>query len=177
MTKYKAEIDNKEIEIEICDELSYLDAERIISTALAFCYDGADIIAHFAEFALEVALVLQASNVEALGLADSVESMWKLINENDIVEHIVKNVRFVNYGAMKKAFFSAYNERLRVAYNPWSAAAKSLTDLLGTMNANQTALAGVDINKIIAISESIANKDESKIVDGILDFHEKEDNK
>lgn len=177
MMKYIATVNNEDVEIEIHDKLSYSDVERIISTALGLCYDGTDVIAHFAEFALETALVLQVSNVDSLGLADSVESMWKLINENDIIEYIVKNVRFVSYGAIKKAFFSAYNEKLRIAYNPWSAAAESLAGLLNTMNANQASLAGVDINKLIAIGESIADKDESKIVDGILDFHEKEENK
>lgn len=108
MLKYKAEVDNKEIEMEIRDELTYSDVETIISTALEFCYDdNGSLIAHFAEFVLETFLVLQVSNAKELGLSNSVESMWKLINENDIIEFIVKSVRYVNYSAMKKAFFAA----------------------------------------------------------------------
>ncbi len=174
MLKYKAEVDNKEIEMEIRDELTYSDVETIISTALEFCYDdNGGLIAHFAEFVLETFLVLQVSNAKELGLSNSVESMWKLINENDIVEFIVKSVRYVNYSAMKKAFFAAYNEKLRVAYDPWSSAAKSLAELLNTINANQSSLSKVDLEKLMQLSEVIANKDEGKIVDGILDFHEK----
>ena len=154
MLKYKAEVDNKEIEMEIRDELTYSDVETIISTALEFCYDdNGGLIAHFAEFVLETFLVLQVSNAKELGLSNSVESMWKLINENDIIEFIVKSVRYVNYSAMKKAF--------------------SLAELLNTINANQSSLSKVDLEKLMQLSEVIANKDEGKIVDGILDFHEK----
>lgn len=60
-----------------------------------------------------------------------------------------------------------------MAYDPWSSAAKSLAELLNTINANQSSLSKVDLEKLMQLSEVIANKDEGKIVDGILDFHEK----
>ena len=45
------------------------------------------------------------------------------------------------------------------------------------MNSNQKAVSAADVEKLVQLSEAIANKDEGKIVDGILDFHEKNDNK
>lgn len=38
---------------------------------------------------------------------------------------------------------------------------------------DQSSLSKVDLEKLMQLSEVIANKDEGKIVDGILDFHEK----
>lgn len=177
MLKYKAEIDSKEIEIEVHESLSYLDSEKIIGEALEFCFDGTGINSHLPEFAFETALVLQASNIDEFDEGKSVESMWNLINSTDLVEFIVKNVKYVNYSTMKKSFFAAYNEKLRVACNPWSSAAESLAELVQTMNSNQKAVSAADVEKLVQLSEAIANKDEGKIVDGILDFHEKNDNK
>lgn len=178
MKNYKVKIDGKDYELKICDEVKYADTERIINDALDYCFTDGELISYSADFAIETALVLNTVTFgEFDGEAFNVEFFWKLINEYDIISEITKHVKNLHFGKIKKAFFNAYNEKMRVSLSPWSSAAVALTDLLKTFNSNQETLSKIDVDELMKISATIAQKDEGKIVDGILDFHEKTDKK
>lgn len=174
MKSHKIKVNDKDYELAICDKIGYTETQAILDDAIKLCFEGNEVLSYSADFAIDTALILNTVKFgEFDGEVFNAEFFWQLIHEFGIISVITESVKDLQYGKIKKAFFNIYNEKLRIALNPWSSAAIELIGLIKTLKSNQDAMADVDINKLMELSSAIADKSEEKIVDGILDFHEK----
>lgn len=157
------------IEVTVMPNISFKSRCAMVSEIIDMCFVGGKYVSGMKTFAINYNLLAYHTN---LALGDSVEKIWSFINASMIIEKILE-VMVDGYYQILDEVESGIKYRIdsELAHNKSDDLMDAIVEVVNKISGMVTDFSNsINIEDIINIGKSLAEKDESEIVKSILDY-------